>query len=147
MLKLPEGSAERERIRNLLPTLLREDQGRQGFYDEAGVRKGGLIAFVRYFWRVLEPEAELVEGWPLWAICEHLEAVTFGKINRLLMNVPPGLMKSMLVDVFWPAWEWGAMGMGHLRYVAFSYSASLTERDNIRFRDLVSSRKYHELYG
>jgi hypothetical protein len=24
------------------------------------------------------------------AICEHLEAVTAGKINRLLINVPPG---------------------------------------------------------
>jgi predicted phage terminase large subunit-like protein len=34
-----------------------------------------------------------------------------------------------------------------LRYVAFSYSASLTERDNMRFRDLVSSARYQELYG
>jgi hypothetical protein len=35
----------------------------------------------------------------------HLEAVTFGDINRLLINVPPGFMKSLLVNVFWPAWD------------------------------------------
>lgn len=42
---------------------------------------------------MLEPETDFVEGWPLEAICEHLEAVTFGQINRSLLNVPPGFMK------------------------------------------------------
>lgn len=110
-------------------------------------RVGGLIEFVKYFWNVLEPETKLVEGWLLNAIAEHLEAVTLGKITRLLINVPPGSMKSLMVNVFWPAWEWGAMGMPHLRYVSFSYSSGLTERDNTKFRKLVTSDKYKELWG
>lgn len=110
-------------------------------------RPGGLIEFVRRFWNVLEPETKLVEGWVLYAICEHLEAVTFGKITRLLINVPPGSMKSLMVNVFWPAWEWGPMGMAHLRYVSFSYSSGLTERDNTKFRKLVMHDKYRELWG
>lgn len=122
------------------------DQSRRGYYDDSGVRQGGLIAFVRYFWHVLEPETPLVEGWPLWAICEHLEAVTFGEITRLVMNVPPGFMKSLMTDVFWPAWEWGPMNKAHLRYVAFSYASSLTERDNGRFGDLTASEEYQALY-
>jgi predicted phage terminase large subunit-like protein len=109
--------------------------------------QGGLLNFVRYFWDVLEPQTEFVEGAALEAICQHLEAVTFGEINRLLINVPPGFMKSLLTDVFWPAWEWGAMDMPHLRYVAFSYAAGLTERDNGKFRDLITSHKYQELWG
>lgn len=109
--------------------------------------RGGLLEFVRYFWPVLEPQTPFVDGWPLRAICDHLEAVTFGEINRLLMNVPPGFMKSLLTDVFWPAWEAGPMNMPHLRYVAFSYSASLTERDNRRFRDLIRSPEYQLLWG
>src|SRR5215472_5407036 len=121
--------------------------GRRGWYDENGVRQGGLIAFVRYFWPILEPETPFVDGWPLWAMCEHLEAVTAGKINRLLINIPPGCMKSLLVNVFWPAWEWGPMKRSHYRYVTFSYSASLTERDNGKFRDLVTSESYRKLYG
>jgi predicted phage terminase large subunit-like protein len=56
-------------------------------------------------------------------------------------------MKSLLVDVFWPAWEWGPMGMPYLRYVAFSYSSGLTERDNGKFRDLITSPRYRREYG
>jgi predicted phage terminase large subunit-like protein len=121
-------------------------QSRYGYYDDDGIRQGGLIAFVRYFWSVLEPSRDLVDGWPIWAMCEHLEAVTEGKIRRLLMNVPPGFMKSMLTDVFWPAWEQYAMGLAHYRYVCFSYSQTLTVRDNGRFRDLVLSDKFRKLY-
>lgn len=108
---------------------------------------GGLIEFVRYFWHVLEPNTPLIDGKALEAICLHLEAVTFGKINRLLINVPPGFMKSLLTDVFWPAWEWGPMNMAHQRYVTFSYAASLTLRDNGRFRDLLLSRDFQDLWG
>lgn len=121
-------------------------QSQRGWYDDDGVRQGGLIAFVRYYWHILEPKTPLVEGWPLWAICEHLEAITFADIARLLINVPPGFMKSLLTNVFWPAWEWGPMNMPHLRYVTFSYAAHLTERDNGRFRDLVGSREYQALW-
>jgi predicted phage terminase large subunit-like protein len=113
----------------------------------AQAKEGGLIEFVRYFWSVIEPETKLVEGWLLDDIAMHLEAVTLGKITRLLVNVPPGSMKSLMVNVFWPAWEWGAMGMPHLRYVSFSYSSGLTERDNTKFRKLVMSDKYKELWG
>lgn len=127
--------------------IAKDQQSQRGWYDDGGIRQGGLIAFVRYFWPVLEPETPFVDGWPLWAMCEHLEAVTFGEINRLLMNVPPGFMKSMLVDVFWPAWEWGPMKKTHFRYIAFSYSASLTERDNDRFRTLIAHESYQRLYG
>jgi predicted phage terminase large subunit-like protein len=114
---------------------------------KAQAKAGGLVQFVRYFWSVLEPETKLVEGWLLDAIAMHLEAVTLGKITRLLINVPPGSMKSLMVNVFWPAWEWGAMNMPHLRYVSFSYSSGLTERDNTKFRKLVTSEKYRELWG
>lgn len=106
---------------------------------------GGLYRFVQDFWYVLEPETPMVDGWPMEAICDHLEAVTHGEINRLLINVPPGFCKSLLVDVFWPAWEW-AIGKHHLRYLTFSYSATLTERDNTRFFDLVSCGQYQQLF-
>lgn len=122
-------------------------QSKRGWYDENGVRQGGLIAFVRYFWHVLEPSNKFVDGWPLWAMCEHLEAVDAGEITRLLINISPGHMKSLLVDVFFPAWQWGPRGKPHYRYIAFSYSAHLTERDNDRFRTLITSREFQSLYG
>ena len=106
-----------------------------------------LINFVRYFWDVLEPVEPFVDGWVLRGLCEHLEAVTLGEINRFLANVPPGFMKSLLTDVFWPAWEWSAMDLPHMRYVAFSYAAHLTERDNNKFLTLLQSKKFQDMYG
>jgi len=107
---------------------------------------GGLMHFVRYFWNVLEPSREFVDGWPLHAMCLHLEAVSRGEINRLLINVPPGSMKSLLVNVFWPAWEWATINAG-LRYISFSYSSTLTERDNQRFLDLIESAEFQAMYS
>lgn len=107
---------------------------------------GGLIEFVRYFWSVLEPKTKFVDGWAIHAICEHLEAVSKGEITRLLINVPPGFAKSLIVNVFWPAYEWTIYG-AHLRYVSFSYASHLTLRDNEKFRDLLLSHRFEEVYG
>lgn len=126
--------------------LAKAEQSTRGYRNEDGVWQGGLLAFVRYYWHILEPGTELVLGFPIEAICEHLEAVTFGEITNLLITVFPGAMKSLLTDVFWPAWEHGPMNMPHIRYVAFSYSSTLTERDNLKFRDLMASSEYKEMY-
>ena len=56
---------------------------------------------MREAWHVLEPNTNYVHNWHIDAICEHLEAVSDGRINRLLITVPPGSMKSLLVSVFW----------------------------------------------
>lgn len=147
----PLPSAELERFNKLSQEYLRrvakDQQSRRGWYDDDGVRQGGLIAFVRYFWSVLEPENEFVDGWPLWAMCEHLEAAASGEINRLLITVPPGFMKSLLTEVFLAAFIWGPLKQPHKRFISFSYSAALTERDNDRFRTLITSERYQRLYG
>src|SRR5665213_3117726 len=62
--------------------------------------------FVRQAWPIIEPLTPFVPGWHIDAIIVHLEAVTRGQIRNLLINVPPRHMKSILVSVLWPAWEW-----------------------------------------
>jgi predicted phage terminase large subunit-like protein len=106
-----------------------------------------LMDFARLMWPVLEPGREMRSGWALEAICEHLEAVTRGEILRLLINVPPGMMKSLLTNVFWPAWEWGPRNLPFTRYVNASYSESLSVRDNRKARNLMSSELYQEHWG
>lgn len=125
---------------------LREERKRQSNLGGPGY-SGGLIHFIRYFWHVLEPARVFVDGWAMRAICMHLEAVTRGEIKRLVINVPPGFAKSLIVNVFWPAWEWSAAGKAHIRYVTFSYAAHLTERDNQRFLDVIQSREFAEMWG
>ena len=58
----------------------------------------------------------------------------------LLMNVPPGCMKSYLVSVFWPAWEW--IQYPEYRYLCGSYDEGLSIRDNRRSRDVIKSDLY-----
>lgn len=108
---------------------------------------GGLLRFIEHFWHILEPNREFVKGWALEAMCAHLEAVSRGDITRLLINVPPGSMKSLLVNVWWPAWEWAACERPDLRYVSFSYASHLTERDNQKFLDLIQCFEFQRLYG
>lgn len=101
-----------------------------------------LAEFVKLAWPVLEPGQKYIHGWHIDAICEHLEAVTAGDITRLLINVPPGTMKSLLTNVFWPAWEWGPKGTPQTRIIGASHEQGLAIRDNLKMRRLVESEWY-----
>lgn len=93
-------------------------------------------------WPVLEPATPLKWGWALDAICEHLEAVTRGDLTRLLMNVPPGSMKSLLTGVIWPAWEWGAQALASHRFLGTAHKQDLAVRDAMKCRRLIQSEWY-----
>lgn len=103
-----------------------------------------LAAFAKRAWHILEPATPLKWGWALDAICQHLEAVTDGRVNRLLMNVPPGMMKSLLTAVIWPAWEWGPRGMAATRFISTAHKQDLAIRDNMKCRRLIQSDWYQE---
>jgi len=104
-----------------------------------------LYGFIAEFWHTLEPARPFVGGWALRAMCAHLEAVSRGEIKRLLITVPPGMMKSLLL-VFWTAWEWGPQGAAHLQVLATSYSQANVLRDNLKLRRLVESEKFQALW-
>lgn len=107
----------------------------------------GLRYFTEFAWHIIEPGREFIPGWHLDAIAEHLEAVTNGEIIRLLINIPPGLMKSLSSNVLWPAWEWGPKNLPTMRYVGASYSHDLTIRDNRRCRSIIQSPWYQAIWG
>ena len=101
---------------------------------------------MREAWCVLEPNARYVHSWHVDAICAHLEAVTAGRITRLLINVPPGSMKSLLVSVFWQAWEWGPMGKRSMRFLTTAFADGPVKRDTRKCRDLMLSEWYRSLW-
>ena len=88
-----------------------------------------------------------VEGRALRMMCEALEAVEAGHIKKLLVNVPPGFMKSMLLDVMFPTWVWGPRNRPDRRFCSWSYSDEITIRDNVKKRDIVRSELYQSLWG
>lgn len=80
------------------------------------------------------------------ALCAHLEAITDGRINRLLANVPPGSSKSLIVSVMWNAWEWGPKGLRSLRYLTTAFNDGPVKRDTRKCRDLILSDWYRSLW-
>ena len=104
-----------------------------------------LYEFVKAVWPIVEPTQPFVDNWHIRLICEQLEAVTRGEIKNLIINVPPGCMKSLLVSVMWPAWEWASDDSR--RYLKASYGQDLANRDNVKVRDIVQSAWYQTLFG
>ncbi len=111
---------------------------------ETRAAEESLAEFAMQAWHVLEPSTELKWGWALEAICDHLEAVSSGEIKRLLMNVPPGSMKSLLTGVLFPAWEWGPRNLQGKRYLSTAHKQDLAVRDNLKCRRLIQSAWYQE---
>src|SRR5437764_12448684 len=107
---------------------------------DAEMASRSLREFVRQAWPIVEPSTPFVPGWHIDAIIEHLEAVTRGQIRNLLINVPPRHMKSLLVSVFWPAWEW--IRWPERRWLFSSYAAQLSIRDSVMCRRLIESPWY-----
>lgn len=104
-----------------------------------------LLEFVRQAWHVVEPGTDFVEGWHIEAICLHLEAVSRGEIRDLLINMPPRHMKSLLVAVFWPCWEWTRRP--ETRFLFSSYAQKLSTRDSLKCRRILESPWYQERWG
>jgi predicted phage terminase large subunit-like protein len=110
-------------------------------------RKAGesLYEFVKQSWDTVEPGIPFVPSWHIELICKHLEAVSDGDIRRLLINIPPRHSKSTIVSVMWPMWEW--INSPEQKFLAASYSGTLSIRDNLKARRLIQSPWYVERWG
>lgn len=104
-----------------------------------------LIDFVKDMWHIVEPGNPFVDGWHIHAICDHLEAQTRGEIKKLLINMPPRHMKSLLVSVFWPCWEW--VKSPEVKWIFASYGQVLSTRDSLKCRRLITHPYFIKKYG
>lgn len=102
-----------------------------------------LKQFARQAWNVLEP-MEMRWNWHHDLFCEWLTLAKMRKVRRLIFNIPPQCTKSRLVTVFFPAWCWA--DQPHLRFMAASYSAKLSQQHSTDRRDLMESIWYQEMF-
>lgn len=112
----------------------------QTLADQAQVWSNDLRLFIKMAWHVLEPATTYSENWHIGAICEHLQACEDGEIKRLIINIPPRHMKSLLVSVFWPAWLWTRRPS--LKFLVASYGQDISVRDAEAMRLLIKSDWY-----
>lgn len=101
--------------------------------------------FVRQAWPVVEPATELIPGFYLDAIADHLQAVAQGQIRNLLITIPPGFAKSTLVSVLYPAWRW--IDHPEHRFLTTSHDGDLAIRDAVRSRRIINADWYQAHWG
>jgi len=104
-----------------------------------------LFEFMRYTWHIVEGDNPFFDGKHIRAICAHLEAGLQGKINYLVLNMPPRHMKSLLCSVFFPAWVWTIKP--HLSFLNISGDMDLAIRDNVNCRRIIVSDEYKFYWG
>lgn len=103
------------------------------------------IDFVEAAWHTIKPHEPFIRNWHLEAMAYHLEAVSRGEIHRLQIWVPPGTMKSGMVNIFWHPWEWTLRPW--LRYFTASYEQHLAGRFSLNSQMIVKHPWYQQRWG
>lgn len=74
------------------------------------------------------------------ALSEHLEAVMAGQIKRLIINISPRTMKTLLTGVYFPAYWW--LKKPHLKFIYCSYSFDIAKECSEQFRKVIKDDYY-----
>lgn len=113
--------------------------------------QGSFHEFLKYFWKVINPEAPLVDNWHIKFLCDELQKLAIRVKNKetrkhdLCINISPGSSKSTICSQMFPAWVWTFMP--HAQFVCSSFKANHALRDAQKHRDIVTSIHYQELFG
>lgn len=102
-------------------------------------------AFIPAAWPLIDPSNAFLPNWHVDCIAEHLQAVTIGQIQFLVINLPPRNAKSNIVSTLWPAWSW-TKRPGQ-KWIFLSYSQSLAQSFSKNRRDLICSDWYQQRWG
>src|ERR1700738_4270072 len=68
------------------------------------ILRSDLVYFAERCFYQLNPQAAFLMNWHLEVIAAKLVAVREGKIRRLIINLPPRHLKSLLASIAFPAW-------------------------------------------
>ncbi len=106
---------------------------------------GSLKEFVFGAFHILEPGRKLIWNWHLDTLCGYLEALDRREIRRLIVNIPPGSMKSLIASVFYPTWVW--IHEPSHKFLCGSNAQPLATRDSLKMRQLVTSEWFQLRWG
>lgn len=101
-------------------------------------------SFVHKVFLTLSPGQAFVPDWHLSAIAHQLERVRRGEIKRLIINMQPRSLKSIMASVAFPAFA-----LAHdptRRIICVSYSGDLAKKHANDFRAVLESPWYQRLF-
>jgi len=92
----------------------------------------------------LNPQTEFWTNWHIEVIAAKLAAVREGKIRRLIINLPPRHLKSLMASVAFPAWC-----LGHdqsAQILCVSYAQDLADKLARDCRSIMMSPWYRRIF-
>src|SRR5438105_9462923 len=92
----------------------------------------------------LNPQTRLAMNWHLRVIAAKLTAVREGKIRRLIINVAPRNLKSLLASIAFPAWCLGLDPSAQILCV--SYAQDLADKLARDCRSIMMSPWYRRIF-
>src|SRR5260370_7640847 len=92
----------------------------------------------------LNPQAAFLTNWHIEVIAAKLAALREGTIRRLIINLPPRHLKSLLASVAFPAWCLGHQPSAQILCV--SYAQDLADKLSRDCRRIVPTDWYPPLF-
>lgn len=100
--------------------------------------------FVEHVFPVLHPGQGLeFSDYVLW-ISSVLEAVETGGERRVIFNMPPRHMKSLLISILFPAWVLGRDPAA--KFICVSYGDDLAHEHSTLTRKVMTSAIYQRIF-
>src|SRR6516164_4688284 len=108
------------------------------------VLRQDFATFVSRCFYDLNPQTELVTNWHLRVIAAKLAAVREGKIRRLIINLPPRHLKSLMASIAFPAWCLGHNPSAQILCV--SYAQDLADKLARDCRSIMMRPWYRRIF-
>ena len=103
-----------------------------------------LSAFIEKSFHTINPGTEFLPNWHLEFIARDLKLVSEGKIQRLIINIPPRYLKSICVNVAWPAWLLGNDPTKRIISASFNHNLASKHSQDCRF--IMQSEWYKRIF-
>jgi predicted phage terminase large subunit-like protein len=106
--------------------------------------RNDFVSFVHRCFQTVNPGARFYDNWHIEAIAARLAGVQRGNLRRLIINMPPRYLKSLIVSIAFPAYL-----LGHnprAKIFVISYGAELADKHASDFRAIVTSAWYRRMF-
>src|SRR5229473_6115561 len=112
--------------------------------DYEAILRSDLGYFAERCFYELNPQAAFLTNWHIEVIAAKLAAVRAGKIRRLIINLPPRHLKSLMASIAFPAWC-----LGHdpsAQILCVSYAQDLADKLGRDCRSIMMSPWYRQIF-
>ncbi|XVJ51954.1 MAG: phage terminase large subunit [Vampirovibrio sp.] len=109
------------------------------------ILRSDFTAFVQKVFLEVSPNAQYLGNWHIDLICHELEAMLAGQNPRLIVNIPPRYMKSIICSIAFPAYILGKNPKATI--ITVSYNEDLSQKLALDCKRVMESQWYRDIFS